>query len=185
MGIQPGIYPATVVEHHWTTSQSGHPGLAITVQISDGWENPQMVGTIWFTPKSGAMARQQLRELGFNPDTQHCNEIGQSVSLVDHQCDVQLTEEEYRGRTAVKITKFGGLPKPPTAAQLAALDGMLARAKKLDQDQDDEDAGPPSSSYVPPPPPEARPEPKPEPQAAPPPAEGGPKPAADADGCPF
>lgn len=127
----PGSYKAVVTDHRWTTAQSGNPGLAVTVDVIDGFGGVEsMVGTIWFTPKSMGMARTQLRALGFDPDKQHVKDIGGSISLRDHECEVQIAEEDYKGRTSLKIRMFGGLPKPPTAAQLSALDAALAAAKK-------------------------------------------------------
>ena len=129
--MQPGSYKAVVTDHRWTTAQSGNPGLAVTVDVIDGFGGVEsMVGTIWFTPKSMGIARTQLRALGFDPDKQHVKDIGESISLRDHECEVQIAEEDYKGRTSLRIRMFGGLPKPPTAAQLSALDAALAAAKK-------------------------------------------------------
>ena len=138
MALRPGTYDAIVTEHHWTTSQSGNPGLAVQVDIDDrSGEFTAMVGVIWFTPKSMGMARGQLRALGFDPDRQQCKAIGETISLVDARCEVQIVEEEYRGRTSIKISRFGGIPKPPTQEQLAGLDALLAAAKKTDEREDD------------------------------------------------
>ncbi len=138
--MMPGIYNAVVKQHCWITSRAGHPGLEVTVEVSDDWDSKPMTGTIWFTDKALGMARMQLRALGFDPDTQKVGDIGPRISLVGHQCEVELAEEDYNGRTSLKIKRFGGRPKPPTDDQLRNLDVLLARAKTRQPAADSEPA---------------------------------------------
>lgn len=131
MALQPGSYKAVVTEHHWTTSQAETPGLAISLDVLDGFGGcERMLHTIWFSTKAMGMARAQLKELGFDANKQHARDIGNGISFVDRECNVVLDNENYGGRTTLKVKKIGGLPKPPTAAQLSALDAALAAAKK-------------------------------------------------------
>lgn len=137
--MKPGTYKAVVTDHHWTTSASNNPGLAIQVDIPDDFGGVEsMTGTIWFTPKSMSMARGQLKALGFNPDRQHARDIGSSISLRDREVAVVVAEEEYKGRKSLKISRFGVAASPPSSEQLAGLDELLAAAKKADEKEEAE-----------------------------------------------
>ena len=150
MALQPGSYKAVVTEHHWTTSKANTPGLALSLDVLDGFGGcERMLHTIWFSDKAMNMARAQLKELGFDANKQHARDIGNGISFVDRECNVVLDNENYGGRTTLKVKKIGGLPKPPTAAQLSALDAALAAAKKSGGKDDDTEAFERANQMVP------------------------------------
>jgi hypothetical protein len=106
-----------------------------------------MVGTIWLSSASMGMARSQLKALGFDCDKNDLSEIGDTISLVGVEVDVQLKEEDYKGRISLKITRFGGA-SPPTPKALADATAALRAAKK---------AAAATGAYSAPEPPEAKP----------------------------
>lgn len=148
--MKPGSHRAIVTDHKWVTSQAGTPGLEISVDIPDDFGTVDcMVGTIWMSEKSMGMARRQLKNLGFNPDTQSVGDIGGSISLREREIEIQVEEDEYKGKKKLKINFFGGRSgAAPAKEQLSALDAALAAAKKSGEEEDDAYHGP----SVPPPP---------------------------------
>jgi hypothetical protein len=153
--LQPGIFNGVVVSHKWGTSGTGSPFLAVTVEIDDGFGTVDAItGKIYFTPKAKGMARGQLKALGFNPDEYEAGDIGDTVSLVGNECSVELDEQEFRGRTELRVARFGA-NKPPSKEELAKVTRMLREAKGKSE---------PAESPLHPPKP------------APKPANGGPKP---------
>jgi hypothetical protein len=128
--LTPGIYEATVCKHWWEEKQSdGSPILLVQVTIFDGTDDYKMTGRIYFSPKAVGMARGQLRELGFDPETEKIVDIGDTISFVGNTPEVTLEEEEWQGRTQLKLTRFGGRSKPPTADAMKAAQQALLAAK--------------------------------------------------------
>ena len=127
-----GIYKAVIKKHWFTTSaMKGTPGLAVKVEISDEWDEGQtFVGTIWLSPNAMGMARSQLKALGFDCDTHELSELEGEVSLVDRAVDVELREEDFRGKTELKIARFGGSAPKPTKDALSSATKELRAAKK-------------------------------------------------------
>ncbi len=158
--MKPGSYQAVVTEHRWTTAKSGLAGLAITADVTDSFGGIETVtGTIWFSPKAMHMARKQLGNLGFRHGEQKAADIGNTISFVGRNCEVQLEENEYpkgSGKKTIKIGWFGPrtYAPPPPADVLAGLDAALDDAKD-DMDADEfERANPlPPPPVAPPPPP--------------------------------
>jgi hypothetical protein len=129
--LQPGIAKAKVLRHWFTTSQGGTPGLSVRVEVSDDWDAGQeMVGTIWLSPKAMGMARSQLKALGFDCTAHELDELDGTDILVGNEVDLELKEEEYKGRRELKIARFGGPAPKPTKDALKAATAALRAAKK-------------------------------------------------------
>jgi len=123
-----GTYPATVTKTSWVQSQTGLPGLRVTVAVSDPeGGDTVLVGTIYFSERNAGMGRRQLKNLGFDPDTQSAPEIGKTVSLDGNEVREGVTLEEYKGELKVG---FFGRKGGCDAATLKGLDAMLRAAKK-------------------------------------------------------
>jgi hypothetical protein len=128
---QPGIVKAVVKRHSFTSSQAGTPGLSVTVELTDDWDSGvTMVGTIWLSQKSMGMARPQLKALGFDISTHELDELDGTEILVGREVEIELREEEYKGRKELRIARFGGLPPKPTKDALKAVTAALREAKK-------------------------------------------------------
>lgn len=131
-----GIYPARVLSHSWTKAQSGAPGLNIKCSVADpDGDAADLFGTIYFTDASMGMARRQMKNLGFDPDTQDVFDIGKTVSLIGQDVQGGVTLEEFKGKT--KIGFFGARVSAPDPAALKALTGKLRAAKKPDEPGED------------------------------------------------
>lgn len=144
MTLAPGVYQATVLNHWWKTAQTGTPGLAVTVSLEDEFGgSEEITGTIWMSKNTMAMARGQLRALGFDPDTQHVGDIGASIDLSGNRCEVTLKEKDFRGQVSIEIYRFGKPLPPPTPAQLDAVQTALRAAKKLVNEDVPVDKAPP------------------------------------------
>ena len=159
MALQKGIYQATVTAHQLITSaKKGTPGLSVTVQFNDGWQDQTETGIIWLSAKAAESAREQLKAVGFNPDKHKLSELGagQTLSLVGHGCSIEIDEEEYQGKSRMKIKRFGA-PRPPADELLSQLDDILADAKGPDEAADADEFE--RANPVPPPPPPTTPAP--------------------------
>lgn len=140
-----GTYHATVEKTWFTTSQAGTPGLCVKVSIEDEWDKDvSLIGTIWLSEKAMPMARRQLRALGFDPDANDLDAIGDTIDLVGNKVDVQLKEESYKGRTELRISMFGGNAPPPSKQALSAASAALRAAKKKPDAANPEPEAPPA-----------------------------------------
>jgi hypothetical protein len=126
--MNPGVYDVKIVAAGLCSSQSGNPGVWITVDIDDGFgRSEEMTGKIWITEKAMGMARGQLKAVGFDYralDLTHDN----VQAIVGNECSVTLKEETYKNRTEVKISLFGS-NAPPSPEALAAATRSLRAAK--------------------------------------------------------
>jgi hypothetical protein len=126
--MTPGIFDAEIVAIGLKSSQAGNPGVWITVAIDDGFgRSEEITGTIWITQKALGMARGQFKAIGFDYKTlvlSHDNLQG----CVGNECSVTLKDEEYKGRTELKISLFGS-NAPPSPEALDAATKALRTAK--------------------------------------------------------
>lgn len=118
---------ATVSQTMHTEDQHGNAALKVWVKIPDPEAmtedgNATVVGTIYTSPKAVSMARRQLKNIGFDPDTQDFGEIGKSVSLVGNEVKGGIDIEEFKGNLKVKFFgRMGGASDKALSAATAAL----------------------------------------------------------------
>lgn len=129
--MTPGIYRGVIQRHQWVQSQANpdNLGLQIWVSLVDHITNQEdtIPGTIWFSDKSMGMARRSLKEIGFDPDSQHIKDIGGAVEIVGREVDCIV--EEKNGRASIsKFGKGGGIK--PTADAFDRMQKGLASAEK-------------------------------------------------------
>ena len=134
MSIAPGTYTGRIVDHWFDkSSKKNTPGLWVKIAIAGEWEDEvELTGTIWLSENAMGMARKSLRACGLDLDKFKIWDLADKVSLVGNQCSVTLEEEEYKGRTTVKITGFGSQRQLPTMQELVRLQAALDAAKKDD-----------------------------------------------------
>jgi hypothetical protein len=178
----PGVYQAEVRKHTWGYSQSGTPFLSVDLLIFTDFGEEAMNGRIYFSAKSMGIGRQNLKALGFDPDTQEVEEVGDSISFIGNQCTIELQEQEYNGRTELKVARWGTV-KPPDKEALRKLGADLKAAKTRKKTSDGPElpgfGGPPASKPAVPPPAKAN---GPKPLNTMTPAEVKAEAAADDDG---
>lgn len=104
MGLLGGVkYPMTVSRAEWITSQNtGSRGLQVDFECDEGG----ITGMIWCTEKSAAMAERQMKALGAT-DEQIIDadylEYQFPVEIVGRQAKVETYDDEYKGKTTVKV----------------------------------------------------------------------------------
>lgn len=100
--VEHGKHAARVDRVEFFKSSGGTPGLKVFFVI------PSLAGVdgicdIWLSPKAIGMARQQLRKLGYNPDTGTLSELANHPDhLRGAEFEVEVFEEEYNGKFYTK-----------------------------------------------------------------------------------
>jgi len=136
MSLSVGTFDARVVSHRWTSSAAGNVGLNVKVAIADGFGSEEEAwATIWITPKSRGIARAQFNGLGFDINAQEFSELDDEQYLAGRTCKVVVTEEEYKGRTYLKVS-FPTNTKP-TKKAITQAQRMLRDAEEVAEDAPD------------------------------------------------
>lgn len=104
MGLTGGVkYPMTVTRAEWITSQNtGSRGLQVDFECDEGG----ITGVIWCTEKSAAMAERQMKALGATDDQiidADYLEYQFPVDVAGRQAKVETYDDEYKGKTTVKV----------------------------------------------------------------------------------
>ena len=131
--LMPGIYQATIKSASLTTSRAGTPCVMLSTIVHDDLGGDvEMVGYIYLSQKAAQMARQQLKALGFDPDTQDL-ELIERGALDDATTQVKVVEDNYGGTARLKINRYGARGKP-TPESIATAQNALRAAKAKPKD---------------------------------------------------
>lgn len=132
MGLMGGVkYPMTVARAEWITSQNtGSRGLQVDFECDEGG----ITGVIWCTEKSAAMAERQMKALGAT-DEQIIDadylEYQFPVEIVGRQAKVETYDDEYKGKTTVKVKAIYPLVTEAGGGIGAGVANLFRREKGL------------------------------------------------------
>lgn len=104
MGLMGGVrYSMTVSRAEWIVSQNtGSKGLQVDFECEEGG----ITGVIWATEKSAQMAARQMKALGATEDQlidPDYLEYQFPVDIAGRSAKVETYDDEYKGRTTVKV----------------------------------------------------------------------------------
>jgi hypothetical protein len=142
--VETGTYPARVDRVEFFKSRGGTPGLKVFFVLPD--VGADGICDIWLSPKAIAMARQQLRKLGYNPDTGSLSELANHPDhLRGAEFDVEVYEDEYQG----KFYKKAQIPIPRNDGLKSKEIDDLDKALKEGASKREGQAPPPASRPAP------------------------------------
>ena len=127
-----GDYEGTVVSTELVSlGQNATPALKVRVNVNGETLEP----VIWMTPKAMGMARQALKAIGFDPDTQDMDALDTMPTLLKgNACVVRVIEDDFGGRLKKKAEiVFGSGAKRVEKSKLSALQEGLRAAKSKDE----------------------------------------------------
>lgn len=123
-----GIHNAVVVEHRTVTSPGGTPYVLVTFQLND---NETIQARIFLTEKAAGIARKSLKAIGFDPDKQDLSALDENQHLLTgREAELDIREEEYRGRTSLKVAFINPIRSRLDGAQSAKYSQMLREIKQ-------------------------------------------------------
>lgn len=130
--MDPGRYPATVLEHSVRISQGGTWFVTLLYEVS----GEQLHGAIYLTPKAARFARAQLKALGFDPDIHTVDELQDNpMLLAGRKVTVIVDLNEWQGRCVPRVARVeieGRSLDRTTGSQLTALLRGAKKAEKAD-----------------------------------------------------
>ena len=119
-----------VVSHKIGTARSGTRSVDVRFMVEDG-EGWEIVGNIWLTDKAWEMARKSLKAIGFDVDKQSTKLLDTNKELLaGNKCNITVAEEEYKGKTSLKVKFINPLSEAPSEDIFAKWDKKLREAKK-------------------------------------------------------
>lgn len=125
--LNPGRYPATLRDSklEWL-GQNGTPCLKVYGTLdANGLETEAI---IWLSEGAAHIARQQLRAIGFDPDTEDVALLDETGRLNGLRAEFTLKYKEYRGNLQ---EQWGvATPRPDTSGINALLRGAGSAASK-------------------------------------------------------
>lgn len=132
MGLMGGVkYPMTVTRAEWITSQNtGSRGLQVDFECDEGG----ITGVIWCTEKSAAMAERQMKALGATDDQiidADYLEYQFPVDVSGRQAKVETYDDEYKGKTTVKVKAIYPLVTEAGGGIGAGVANLFRREKGL------------------------------------------------------
>ena len=94
--LQPGRHKVTLIDSKIDRiGQKGTPVLLVSGKLDSDGEDVE--ARIWLTEKEASMARQQLRAIGFDPDTEGVEALDETGRLNGVAAEFKLEYKEWNG----------------------------------------------------------------------------------------
>ena len=124
--MRTGRQVAKVVRHEFSATTKGSSYLNVTLDIGGEY----IGGPIWFTEKAMGMSRATLKLMGFDVDREELILLDTNPThLAGRTILVDVEEEEYNGRTALKARYvLDSVDK----SKISKIQSQLRGAKHLD-----------------------------------------------------
>lgn len=125
--LQPGRHKVTLRDSKIDQiGQKGTPAIRVFGSLDSSGEDVE--ARIWLTEGAASMARQQLRALGFDPDTEDVAQLDETGRLNGLSVEFTLRYGEYRGKPQQEWNIAGA--RQDTSSLNAMLRGAGSPASK-------------------------------------------------------
>jgi hypothetical protein len=125
--LQPGRHKVTLRDSKIDQiGQKGTPAIRVFGSLDSSGEDVE--ARIWLTEGAASMARQQLRALGFDPDTEDVAQLDETGRLNGLSVEFTLRYGEYRGKVQQEWNVAGA--RQDTSSLNAMLRGAGSPASK-------------------------------------------------------
>lgn len=115
---------------------SGVPYFAIVFKLADG---EHKVGYLYTTEKAIGISRKGMKAIGFDIDNQSLDDLHEKPDMLNgNVAEIEIVEEEYKGKIKEKIAWINPVARSVTKADLQKLTHALRNAKGDNQDMDDQ-----------------------------------------------
>lgn len=128
-----GDQKGTVVKHWLGVSGTGTMFVGIMFQVGD---NESIPGYVYITDKNMINAGRAMASIGWDLDKGDLQELDDKpMLLAGRSTDIDIQEEEYKGKRSLKVVQIGPRNSKPSADQIKSANAKLkAVSPKISED---------------------------------------------------